>query len=729
MKSVFISSTSNDLQVHRAAVDAAIRRLELRPINMVDFGSQPGGASGTSLREVRKSDIFVGIVAHRYGYVPDPAGDGRSVTEQEYDEAVQRNIPRLMYLVDPAFDWDAALIEPDDPARGYSAPEKLTAFKAKIETNDVRSLFTTPDQLAGQVTADLVKLLDQQRRQQLIVRVLTAVVIMVVVLVAAFLAIPEFKDAVVETIGIASPTATPTATYTPTATITPTFTPSLTPPPTATPLEGTPFADGEVGVVLASFRRADADALNTEEGIIRELEAAGVPLVRVNYALTGSEQEQRQRARQIAETYAAKIVVWGVVQVGGVVINFEINASPEQVTSAIDGMVVSASELENFSAYIFEGMDVLYVINFIRGQIAYFQNDNTSAETYFDNAVAAIPVGREDEVRAAALYVYRGNARYELGQYEAALADHAAALALDPNSSLAHNSRGAAYYQLGEYERAITAYNAALALNPDYAAAYNNRGAAYNQLGEYQQAVASYDAALASNPDYAAAYNNRGNTYRELGEYQQAIADYNAALAIDPDFVIAFINRGDTFNQLGEYEQAISNYNAALELDAQFVGAYYNRGLARYYLGEYERAIADFSAALDHDPELAVAHLNRGLVYQTLGQYEQAIADYNAALELEPNFVIAYNNRGNAYLQLGEYEQARDDFSAALELVPDFPNAYFNRGITHFYLENTAAMIADWRRAEALGITLPPDILDVLEEAEAGLTPTPTSPT
>ncbi len=81
-KSIFISSTSKDLKPRRDAVDAAIRRLELRPINMSDFGSQPGGAVGVSVREVGKGDIFVGILAHRYGYIP--AGMDKSVTEQEY---------------------------------------------------------------------------------------------------------------------------------------------------------------------------------------------------------------------------------------------------------------------------------------------------------------------------------------------------------------------------------------------------------------------------------------------------------------------------------------------------------------------------------------------------------------------------------------------------------------------------------------------------------------------
>lgn len=163
-KSVFISSTSIDLKEYREEVDAAIRRLEMRPINMKDFGSQPGGASGVSINEVSKADIFVGIVAQRYGYIP--AGMEKSVTEQEYDEAVRLNIPRLMYLLDLNTPWDEALIENDQIAQ-----KRLRAFRSRIERNDVRSLFTSPDNLARQVAVDLTKYVNKQKRERFLTRV------------------------------------------------------------------------------------------------------------------------------------------------------------------------------------------------------------------------------------------------------------------------------------------------------------------------------------------------------------------------------------------------------------------------------------------------------------------------------------------------------------------------------------------------------------------------------
>jgi tetratricopeptide (TPR) repeat protein len=175
-KSVFISSTSIDLKEYREEVDAAIRRLEMRPINMKDFGSQPGGASVVSIHEVSKADIFVGIVAQRYGYIPE--GMEKSVTEQEYDEAVRLKIPRLMYLLDLNTPWDEALIENDQVAQ-----KRLRAFRSRIEQNEVRSLFTSPDNLARQVAIDLTKFVDKQKRERFLTRVALPLITFLIVII------------------------------------------------------------------------------------------------------------------------------------------------------------------------------------------------------------------------------------------------------------------------------------------------------------------------------------------------------------------------------------------------------------------------------------------------------------------------------------------------------------------------------------------------------------------
>jgi hypothetical protein len=61
-----------------------------------------------------------------------PDGTYRSVTEQEYDEAVRKRIPRLLYIVYPQHPWPESLIE-----KGEQSQERLQGFKAKVEKQDV----------------------------------------------------------------------------------------------------------------------------------------------------------------------------------------------------------------------------------------------------------------------------------------------------------------------------------------------------------------------------------------------------------------------------------------------------------------------------------------------------------------------------------------------------------------------------------------------------------------
>ena len=432
MKSVFISSTSNDLKEYRAAVDAAIRRLELRPINMVDFGAQPGGAVGVSVREVGKGDIFVGILAKRYGYVP--VGMDKSVTEQEYDEAVRRRIPRLMYLLDEQFTWDEALIE-NDP----TAQERLKAFKDRVNATEVRSMFTTPENLAQQVTADLVKLIDKQQRQTMITRVLAATLVVIGLIALVLITDAGMRDQVFKIAGIASPTPTATATYTPTATPTITPTPTNTPTPTATPLEGTPFADDVIGVVLADFVNDQPGVNNLGDPLALAFQQQNIPYIRVHHVLA-----DRAEAQQVAELYNATLVVWGEKYSTGVQVNYEVNPPRSQVDTTVSDLLIAVDD--HFSAFVIsEGMGVPYLLDFTQGQMLYFDGDYAAALGFLNRAVDRIPAGKENEVQAAALFSRRGAVYYYLGKYDEALADDNRAIELQPDYANAYVNRGNVY--------------------------------------------------------------------------------------------------------------------------------------------------------------------------------------------------------------------------------------------------------------------------------------------
>jgi hypothetical protein len=145
--SVFISSTSRDLLDHRAAVAKALRYGGYHAIDMADFMARPEGATTACLKEVAESDLFVGIYAWRYGYIP--AGATVSITEQEYIEAERLRKPCFIFMVDENYGW------PDQFKEGGDSARLLAEFKSRLDLKLVRTTFTTPDDLASKVLASL----------------------------------------------------------------------------------------------------------------------------------------------------------------------------------------------------------------------------------------------------------------------------------------------------------------------------------------------------------------------------------------------------------------------------------------------------------------------------------------------------------------------------------------------------------------------------------------------
>ena len=95
---VFVCSTFSDLSDEREGVLDAIRRLQLQDDSMEFFGARANQPIETCLQEVRRSNVLVVIVGHRYGsLVPEM---GISFSEAEYNEGYALNKPCLIYMRD-----------------------------------------------------------------------------------------------------------------------------------------------------------------------------------------------------------------------------------------------------------------------------------------------------------------------------------------------------------------------------------------------------------------------------------------------------------------------------------------------------------------------------------------------------------------------------------------------------------------------------------------------------
>src|SRR6266542_5091339 len=96
---VYVSATQRDLLECRAAVHGATRRLGIEDIAMEAYVAEGRPPLDKCLEDVRRCDLYIGLFAWRYGFIP-PGADC-SITEMEYREAVRPHHPPLPPLPPP----------------------------------------------------------------------------------------------------------------------------------------------------------------------------------------------------------------------------------------------------------------------------------------------------------------------------------------------------------------------------------------------------------------------------------------------------------------------------------------------------------------------------------------------------------------------------------------------------------------------------------------------------
>ena len=135
---VYISSTYSDLKAHRQEVIEFFEKKTIKEI--FDLTSMEGYVADNNppalecIRDVQLCDIYILIIANRYGFIPPDAAmdpDRISITEMEYNAAVTNKKIILAFFADErdsqfVYDSDA------DPALAAEKKQKLAAFKTRV---------------------------------------------------------------------------------------------------------------------------------------------------------------------------------------------------------------------------------------------------------------------------------------------------------------------------------------------------------------------------------------------------------------------------------------------------------------------------------------------------------------------------------------------------------------------------------------------------------------------
>ena len=162
MIKVYISFTYQDLVKHRESATRTLRQMNKLVVAMEDYTASDERPLDRCLADVGRCDLYVGIFAWRYGFIPPHTDRGKSITELEYEHAEKLKKPRLIFLVADGAAWPP----PDlDQVTGEGdRGKKVHALREHLKKQNMCKFFTAPDDLALQVSTAVSNWLEKEQR-------------------------------------------------------------------------------------------------------------------------------------------------------------------------------------------------------------------------------------------------------------------------------------------------------------------------------------------------------------------------------------------------------------------------------------------------------------------------------------------------------------------------------------------------------------------------------------
>ncbi len=258
-----------------------------------------------------------------------------------------------------------------------------------------------------------------------------------------------------------------------------------------------------------------------------------------------------------------------------------------------------------------------------------------------------------------------------------AAAEYRAALAQDPEFSLAHAGLADVHatQALLEFCRPKETFplaraeaERALELDPESAEAYTALGVVRGQYDrDWAGAEEAFRHAVALNPRFPPAHHQYADLLKALGRFSEAIAEVQEALALDPLSLAINTGLGHVLYLARRNDEAIAQYRRTLELDPTFVLAHLWFG--RPYLEErrYDEAIAEVRRAVELSQRSTIATAVLAHAYASAGRTGEARALLEELLRRSEREYVPSYWIGLVYVGLNDAEQAFRWFDRAFE--------------------------------------------------------------
>ncbi|MDX2051062.1 MAG: tetratricopeptide repeat protein [Polyangiaceae bacterium] len=252
----------------------------------------------------------------------------------------------------------------------------------------------------------------------------------------------------------------------------------------------------------------------------------------------------------------------------------------------------------------------------------------------------------------------------------------------------------------GNYELALAEYRAALALDPKDLGAKFELGVTLRRSRRFADALKVFDEVAVADPDHPGLALERGLLFEESGSRDDALKAYEQALAKAPTDLDVMLRVGCGKAAAGRGKEAVQLLRKVLEARPNSAETSHCMGRALLVEGNnLTDAQRMLQRAVELDPNRAHYHLYVGWVAADVGQADRARASFNKALELDRGFADAYWRRGILLARQGAVKDAVADFTEALRLRPNLYDVHAELADAYYDLGQEAEALAHWGKA------------------------------
>jgi hypothetical protein len=156
MARIYISSTYSDLKEFREEAYRTLRKMEHDVVAMEDYTAADERPLDKCLADVRTCDVYIGIFAWRYGYIPPE--QEKSITELEFREASSNRKKCLLFLLHEDAQWRKSQIDKETG--------NIDRFREELKKNYLVDFFNTKDDLVSDIAVAVSNALAAEKEEE-----------------------------------------------------------------------------------------------------------------------------------------------------------------------------------------------------------------------------------------------------------------------------------------------------------------------------------------------------------------------------------------------------------------------------------------------------------------------------------------------------------------------------------------------------------------------------------